>query len=96
MKKEIEKLGMLTDEISEEGVDFSQLQEEEDEDVLHSVEDPKVQESLSSVSSDDSVKIYLQQIGKIPLLSNEQELDLAKQIYETQSEFAKTCLLMLT
>lgn len=93
MKKEIEKLGILTDEISEEGVDFSQIQApEEDEDVLHSVEDPKVQESLSSVSSDDSVKIYLQQIGKIPLLSSEQELDLAKQIYETQSEFAKNLL----
>ena len=30
MKKEIEKLGLLTDEISEEGVDFSQIQEEED------------------------------------------------------------------
>lgn len=89
MKKEIEKLGLLTDEISEEGVDFSQIQEEEDEDVLQSVEDPKVQESLSSVNSDDSVKIYLQQIGKIPLLSPEQELDVAKQIYETQSEFAK-------
>lgn len=93
MKKEIEKLGILTEEISEEGVDFSQIQApEEDEDVLHSVEDPKVQESLSSVSSDDSVKIYLQQIGKIPLLSSEQELDLAKQIYETQSEFAKNLL----
>ena len=93
MKKEIEKLGMLTDEISDEGVDFSQFQEEEDaEDVLHSVEDPKIQESLSSVSSDDSVKIYLQQIGKIPLLSSEQELDLAKQIYEKQSDFAKNLL----
>uniref|UniRef100_UPI004026C562 sigma-70 family RNA polymerase sigma factor n=1 Tax=Candidatus Scatousia sp. TaxID=3085663 RepID=UPI004026C562 len=92
MKKEIEKLGLLTDEISEEGVDFSQIQEEEDEDVLQSVEDPKVQESLSSVNSDDSVKIYLQQIGKIPLLSPEQELDVAKQIYETQSEFAKNLL----
>ena len=84
---------MLTDEISDEGVDFSQFQEEEDaEDVLHSVEDPKIQESLSSVSSDDSVKIYLQQIGKIPLLSSEQELDLAKQIYENQSDFAKNLL----
>ena len=93
MKKEIEKLGMLTDEISDEGVDFSQFQAEEDEeDVLHSVEDPKIQESLSSVNSDDSVKIYLQQIGKIPLLSSEQELDLAKQIYENQSEFAKNLL----
>ncbi len=93
MRKEIEKLGMLTDEISEEGVDFSQLQAEEDEDILHSVEDPRVQESLSSVTSDDSVKIYLQQIGKIPLLSPEQERELTRQIYETQSEFAKNLLI---
>ena len=89
----MEKLGLSTEDISDEGVDFSNLQtEDEDDDVLHSVEDPKVQESLSSVNSDDSVKIYLQQIGKIPLLSSEQELDVAKKIYETQSEFYKNVL----
>ena len=92
MKKELEKLDLLQDEISEEGVDFNKLQEEEEDDVLESVEDPKVQESISSVNSDDSVKIYLQQIGKIPLLSPAQELDLTKQIYETQSTFAKNLL----
>ncbi len=91
MKKEMEQLG-LTEEISDEGIDFSSLQIEEEEDVLNSVEDPKVQESLSSVNSDDSVKIYLQQIGKIPLLSSEQELDIAKKIYETQSELYKNVL----
>lgn len=92
MKKELEKLDLLQDEISEEGVDFNKLQEQEEDDVLESVEDPKVQESISSVNSDDSVKIYLQQIGKIPLLSPAQELDLTKQIYETQSTFAKNLL----
>lgn len=94
MRKEIEKLGIITEEISDENVDFSQVEPVEDdgEDVLHSVEDPKVQESLSSVNSDDSVKIYLQQIGKIPLLSSDQELELAKKIYETQDEFSKNVL----
>ena len=79
MANEMEQLGILG-EISDEGVDFSalQLEEEEDEDVLKTVEDPKIQESLSSVNSDDSVKIYLHQIGKIPLLSSEEELDVAK------------------
>ena len=63
MKKELEKYGILTEEISDENVDFHQLENsEEDEDVLKSVEEPKVQESLTSVNSDDSVKIYLQQI----------------------------------
>ena len=94
MVREIEQLG-LSEEISDEGVDFASLQleqEDDDEDVLQTVEDPKVQESLSSVSSDDSVKIYLQQIGKIPLLSVEQELDVAKKIKETCSDFYKNVL----
>ena len=93
MKKTIEKLGLLSEDISDENVNFHELEplDEEDE-LIHSVEDPKVQESLASVNSDDSVKIYLQQIGKIPLLSAEQELDLAKKIYETQDEFSKNLL----
>ena len=33
MKKELEKLDLLQDEISEEGVDFNKLQEEEE--ILH-------------------------------------------------------------
>jgi hypothetical protein len=60
------------EEITDENIDFVEI--EDDEDVLHSVEDPKIQESLSSVNSDDSVRIYLQQIGKIPLHSVEEEL----------------------
>lgn len=94
MKKEIEKLGILDTEISDEDVDFHQLQMENiDDDVLGSVEDPKVQESLSSINSDDSVRIYLQQIGKIPMLSPEEEADVARKVIEEQDEFAKNLLI---
>ncbi|MCI1273393.1 MAG: sigma-70 family RNA polymerase sigma factor [Clostridiaceae bacterium] len=94
MKNDIEKYGLLTDEISDEDVDFHNLpiEQDEEEDVLDTVNDPKIQENLKSVNSDDSVKIYLQQIGKIPLLTSAQEHDVAKRIYETHDEFYKNLL----
>ncbi len=93
MRKDLEKFNLLDEEISEEGVDFHSLQEQdEDDDILDTVEDPKVQESINSVNTDDSVKIYLQQIGKIPLLSSEEELDVAKKIKNEHCELSKDIL----
>ena len=76
-----------------EGVDFHKLEyDDEVAEVLESVSDPKVQESLESINADDSVRLYLQQIGKIPLLSYEEELEVAKKVHDSQDKFAKNIL----
>ena len=52
-----------------------------------------LKEDYKSAVADDSVKLYLQQIGKIPLLTFEQELECAKQIKEKHSQKARKTLI---
>lgn len=93
MPKNSDTLNIMIDDISDEGVDFNSLESMDEDDENIEIEEPKTQESLNSVNSDDSVRIYLQQIGKIPLLSADEELEVAKKIYETQNPMARKVLI---
>ncbi|MBR1776186.1 sigma-70 family RNA polymerase sigma factor [bacterium] len=94
MPKKSTTLNIMADDISDEGIDFNSIESlNDDDDDSIEIEEPKTQESLNSVNSDDSVRIYLQQIGKIPLLSPDEELDVAKKIYETQNPMARKVLI---
>lgn len=69
-------------QLDKDDIDTSDEIEIKDEDAAV-IEEPKIAETYSSAVTDDSVKIYLQQIGKIPLLDAEEELEVAKTIMET-------------
>jgi RNA polymerase sigma factor RpoD-like protein len=66
--------------------------EPEEEDIFGGGE----MESLESVPIDDSVRMYLRDIGKVPLLTAEQEVDLAQRIQKGEGDIlydrARNCL----
>lgn len=92
MSKNKETFIDIDESVEDVEIEFDKLQTEEEEDILESVEEPKIQENLTSINTDDSVRIYLQQIGKIPLLSTSEELQIAQKIQEEKSEIAKNML----
>ncbi len=63
------------------------------DDLAQEKDDETVEVDYTSVASDDSVKAYLQQIGKIPLLSFEEEMKYAKNIKEKKCKHSKEKLI---
>ena len=80
----------IEDDFNFEDFDESQLSLIEEQENEEDKEDLK--EDYKNYATDDSVKAYLQQIGKIPLLSHEEEMEIAKEIKEKNSIKAKEIL----
>ncbi len=86
-----EQIDKVFDAFEDLGVDILQEDlEEPDIEDLEEVEDIKLEDidltAMDGVNVDDPVRMYLREIGRIPLLSYEQELELAQKVLEGDEE----------
>lgn len=87
-----DQIEKVFDAFEELNVDLKEDLDDEEPDLedLEEVEDIKIEEinlsTLEGVSTDDPVRMYLREIGRIPLLNYEEELEIAEKVLEGDEE----------
>ena len=82
----LEAAGVDVSSLMEEVPDLDELKEEEEVETLEDGQDMEEMLSNEGLALEDHVRMYLKEIGKVPLLSGEEELTLARNMIEGETE----------
>ena len=99
MPLEADKMELVLDYLDHNGIDVLRISDDDDDDEIILTEDDDVEvEKIDlsvpeGVSVEDPVRMYLKEIGKVPLLSAEEEIELAQKMEDGAVAIEKIAIL---